>query len=70
MISVEKWMILAHCQKLPNNVGDLDKIIVALNGCPKYKKLPNLVTLQLTVLSWRVVFLQGNATLISFNWVA
>ena len=26
---LEKWMILTPLQKLPNNVGDLGKIIVA-----------------------------------------
>ena len=29
MISLEKWMILTTLQKLPNNVRDLGKIIVA-----------------------------------------
>ena len=29
MISVEKWLILTPLQKLPKNVGDLDKFIVA-----------------------------------------
>ena len=29
MNSLEKWMILTALQKLPNNVGDLGKIIVA-----------------------------------------
>ena len=29
MITLEKWMILASLQKLPNNVGNLGKIIVA-----------------------------------------
>ena len=38
-------MILTPKQKLPNNVGQLGKIIVALNGCPKSKQSPNLVTL-------------------------
>ena len=38
MIAIEKWIILTPLQKLPNNVGNL-------NGCPKCKKLPNLVTL-------------------------
>ena len=28
MISVEKWSILTPLQKLPKNVGDLDKLIV------------------------------------------
>ena len=29
MISLETWVILTPLQKLPNNVGDLGKIIVA-----------------------------------------
>ena len=29
MISLEKWMMLTHLQKLPKNVGDLGKLIVA-----------------------------------------
>ena len=29
MISLEKWYILTPFQKLPNNVGDLGKLIVA-----------------------------------------
>ena len=29
MVSFEKWTILAHLQKLPKNVEDLGKIIVA-----------------------------------------
>ena len=29
MISIEKWMILTPLQKLPNNLGNLGKIIVA-----------------------------------------
>ena len=29
MISLEKWKILTPLQKLPKNVGDLDKLIVA-----------------------------------------
>ena len=39
MISLEKWMILAPLQKLPKNVGDLGKLIVAkgFKSCPKYK---------------------------------
>ena len=28
MISLEKLKILTHLQKLPNNTGDLDKLIV------------------------------------------
>ena len=47
MISLEKWMILTPLQKLTKNVGDLGKIIVAksLNGCPKWKKSPDLAKL-------------------------
>ena len=29
MISLEKWFILTHLRKLPKNVGDLGKLIVA-----------------------------------------
>ena len=38
MISVEKWSILTPLQKLPKNVGDLDKFFVAKG----FKKLPKL----------------------------
>ena len=38
MISQEKWMILTPLQKLPKNVVDLGKLIVA-NG---FKKLPKV----------------------------
>ena len=37
MILLEKWMILAPLQKLPYNVGDLGKTIVAT--C--FEKLPS-----------------------------
>ena len=40
-------MILTPLQKLPKNVGDLGKLIVA-KGLKKFKKLPNLVTLVIT----------------------
>ena len=36
MNSLEKWKILTHLQKLPENVGNLGKIIVAT--C--FEKLP------------------------------
>ena len=41
MNSLEKWMILTPLQKLPNNVGDLGKIIVAASfEClPKVQKI-------------------------------
>ena len=47
MISQEKWMILTPLQKLPKNVEDLGKLIVArgLKKLPKVQKSPNLVTL-------------------------
>ena len=38
MISLEKLKILTPLQKLPNNVGDLGKLIVARG----FKKLPNI----------------------------
>ena len=38
MISLEKWKILTPLQKLPKNVGDLGKIIVAKG----FKKLPKV----------------------------
>ena len=38
MISIEKWSILTPSQKLPKNVGDLDKLIVAKG----FKKLPKV----------------------------
>ena len=36
MISLEKLKILTHLQKLPENVGDLGKLIVAKG----FEKLP------------------------------
>ena len=47
-VALEKLKILTHLQKLPKNVGDLGKLIVAtkaLKSCPKSNKLHNLVTL-------------------------
>ena len=38
MNSLEKWKILTHLQKLPENVGNLGKIIVAT--C--FEKLPKV----------------------------
>ena len=38
MISLEKFKILTPIQKLPKNVGDLDKLIVA-NGFEKLHKV-------------------------------
>ena len=47
MISLEKWHILTPLQKLPKNVGDLGKLIVAkgFKNCPNSNKSSNLVTL-------------------------
>ena len=38
MITLEKWKILTPLQKLPKNVGDLCKLIVAKG----FKKLPQV----------------------------
>ena len=38
MISLEKWKILTNLQKLPNNVGNLGKLIVAKG----FEKLPKV----------------------------
>jgi len=38
MISLEKLKILRPLQNMPNNVGDLDKLIVAKG----FKKLPKV----------------------------
>ena len=38
MISLEKWQILTPLQKLPKNVGDIDKLIAAKG----FKKLPKV----------------------------
>ena len=35
MISLERWKILTRLQKLPKNVGDLGKLIVAKGKWPK-----------------------------------
>ena len=47
MITLEKCYIWTPLQKLPKNVANLGKLIVAkaLKSCPKYNKSPNLVTL-------------------------
>ena len=41
MISLEKWIILTLLQKLPDNVGDLGKIIVdtGFEWLPKGQKI-------------------------------
>ena len=45
MISLRKLKILTPLQKLPKNVGDLCKFVVALKSFPKLNKSPKLVTL-------------------------
>ena len=47
MIDLGKCWILTPLQKLPKNVGNLGKLIVAkgFKSCPKSNKSPNLVTL-------------------------
>ena len=47
MISLEKRIILTPIQKMPKNVIDLGKLIVAkgFKKLPKVQKSPNLVTL-------------------------
>ena len=47
IISLEKLKTLTPLQKLPKNVGNLGKLIVAkgFKSCPKSNKSPNLVTL-------------------------
>ena len=64
MISLEKWMILTPLQKLPNNVGDLGKIIVATSfeWLPKVQKSPDLVTLKERYTYYRP--LQSNPTFV------
>ena len=49
MISLGTLKILTPLQKLPKNVKDFGKFIVAkaLKSCPKFDKSPNLVTLHL-----------------------
>ena len=47
MISLEKFKILTPLQKLPKNVENLGKLIVAkgFKKLPKFNISPNLVTL-------------------------
>ena len=65
-------MILTPLQKLPNNVGDLDTIIVAASfeWCPKFKKSPILVTLVTEKWSEKSIFIRvrGLAHLNLSHW--
>ena len=47
-------MILTPLQKLPKNVGDLGKLIVAkgFEKLPKVQKSPNLVTLDVSLIQY------------------
>ena len=47
-------MILTPLQKLPKNMGDLGKLIIAkgFKKLPKVQKMPNLVTLDES--SWKL----------------
>ena len=48
MISLETWKILTYLPQLTKMVGNLRKKLLpqaALKSCPKWNKLPNLVTL-------------------------
>ena len=62
MISLEKWWILTPLQKLPKNVRDLDKLIVAkgFKKLPKVQKSLNLVTLAVTKVKQMMNFLGEN----------
>ena len=61
MISLGKLMILIPLQKLPNNVGDLGKLIVVtgFEWLPKVQKSLNLVTLA-TCANFKLPDWQGN----------
>ena len=54
MISQEKWMILTPLQKLPKNVEDLGKLIVAkgLKKLPKVQKITQSGHTDTTVLQY------------------
>ena len=57
IISLEKLNILTPFQKMPKNVGDLGKLIVAkgFEKLPKVQKSPNLVTLAMGVLKPQLI---------------
>ena len=72
IISLEKLKILTPLQTLPKNVGDLGKLLLpkALKSCPKYNKLPNLVTLVVaskSVIKLRLVMKNQARTLNDFK---
>ena len=56
MILLENLQLLTPLQKLPKNVGDLGKLIVAkkIKSCPRSNKSPNLVTLTVASLFYLV----------------
>ena len=66
MISLGTLKILTPLQKLPKNVKDFGKFIVAkaLKSCPKFDKSPNLVTLHLDQFSLYLLLLKS-----SMDWL-
>ena len=52
MVSLEKWMILTPLQKLPKNVGDFGKLIVA-TGFEKLPKVQKIAQSGHTNCKWR-----------------
>ena len=60
MISLEKWKILTPLQKLPKNVGDLGKLIVAkgFKKLPKVQKIAQSGHTELSAQNARCIFLK------------
>ena len=54
MISEEKWMILTPLQKLPKNVKDLGKLIVA-KGLKKFPKVQKIAQSCHTAKTWAIL---------------
>ena len=67
MISLEKLQILAPLQKLPKNVQDQGKVIVA-KGFKKLPKFQKIAKSGHTVLEFNVKKLSGIKTRIDLNW--
>ena len=55
MISIEKWLILTPLQNLPNNVGNLGKIIVA-TGFEWLHKVQKIAQSGHTALLWSFAY--------------
>ena len=58
MISLEKWMIFAPLQKLPNNTCNLGKIIVA-TGFEWFPKVHNITQSGHTVWLVQLFYIKG-----------